>query len=631
MLSVDETWIVLVLHHLVSDGWSRGLLYDELSALYLSERDQVASTLPALPVQYRDFALWQRARLTGDRLETLLQFWRQQLPSGSEATSLPHDRAPGPGRSNAGSRVARSLPLALGVGIKALATASGTSLFVLLLTAFQALLQRYAGGTDVVVASPVAGRSRSEWETLLGYFSNTLLFRATFDDAPTFRTLLDRGRAAALAAFDHDELPFERLVMDLPPAQRSSDAAFFRAMFAMAGGEGKSLQLPGCEVTALGNRGEGARADLYVAVLDRPEGLRLVAEFRQDLFDASTIDRMLAHFEVLLAAAVVNPDVAVAALPLLGAAERAQLLTEWQGDALPLPAEGTLDAAVAAQVARTPGAVALVHGTVEVTYRELARRAACVAARLRALGVGPEVRVGICLHRTPDLLAAILGVLEAGGAYVPLDPAYPPDRNALMLEDSRARVVLTEASLAPALAGKAEHVLDVAQLIAAGTIDAVARARATRPADLAYQIYTSGSTGRPKGVMLEHRNAMALVAWARTLFTRDDVAGMLFSTSVCFDLSVFEIFLTLSSGGTLIIADNAIALPTLPAANRVTFLNTVPSAAAALVRLRGIPASVHTAVLCGEPLPVSTVNVPSASLWMFSTFSCVLILSPACP
>ncbi|MCP4659284.1 MAG: amino acid adenylation domain-containing protein, partial [bacterium] len=380
------------------------------------------------------------------------------------------------------------------------------------------------------------------------------------------------------------DLPFEKLVEELNPQRDLSRTPLFQVMLVLQNAHSSSVDLPELTLTPIATDRGTARFDLLLALADAGDELVGSIEYATDLFDASTIVRLWGHLGTLLGAAATDPERPSSELALLSPAEHRQIVAEWNERPVPEGRHHTLHELFAAQVERTPDAVALIDGDERLSYRELNRRADRLGRHLRRLGVGPEVLVAICMRRSSSLVVAILGVLKAGGAYVPLDPAYPEERLAFMREDSGAAVVLTDDNLRfPTLADPAGNVCN--------------------PDNLAYVIYTSGSTGRAKGVAIAHRNAAALVHWARQAFPAAQLAGMLASTSICFDLSIFEIFVPLSTGGKVILAENALALPSLPAADEVTTINTVPSAMTELLRLGAVPASAATVNLAGEALP----------------------------
>ena len=494
-------------------------------------------------------------------------------------------------------------------GLKALSRQEGVTLFMTLLAAFQTLLHRHTGQEDIVVGSPIAGRNRAEIEGLIGFFVNTLVLRTDLSGDPTFRELLARVRKVALDAYGHQDVPFEKLVEELHPQRNFSYSPLFQAMFVFQIAPASELTLTGMTVTPLKIESETAKFDLTLSLVEQAGLLKGAIEYNTDLFDEITITRMIGHFQTLLEGVVTGPDRMLSDLPILTERERHQLLVTWNETKRDYPKDKCIHEQFEAQVERSPDAVAVVFEDKQITYRELNRRANQLARYLQDLGVGPEVVAGICMERSLEMVIGLLGILKAGGAYVPLDPAYPKERQAFMLEDSKASVLLTQGSL---LAGLPEHKAQVVCLD--GNCEGTARASDENPAskvsggNLSYLIYTSGSTGKPKGVAIEHQSTVALVHWAKEVFALEDLAGVLASTSVCFDLSVFELFVPLSWGGKAIVAQNSLQLPTLSSATEVTLINTVPSAITELLKVDGVPASVRTVNLAGEPLSTSLVE-----------------------
>ncbi|HSF42722.1 MAG TPA: non-ribosomal peptide synthase/polyketide synthase [Thermoanaerobaculia bacterium] len=610
-LGEEHHALLLALHHIAGDGWSVGLFLRELGQLYgnfAADPARERVKLPELPVQYGDFAAWQREHLSGKVLSEQIGYWRQRL-AGLPVLALSADRPRPSAPSHRGAQERFALPAVLTRGLEALSRREGATPFMTLLAAFGVLLSRYSGQEDFAVGSPVAGRSQAETESLIGFFVNTLVLRCDLAGDPTLGALLARVRETCLEAYAHQDAPFDRLVEELRPERDLSRSPLFQVMLAFQD-EARVVSLPGLQTELLPLDGGVARFDLTLSLTRSEAGLAGVAELATDLFDRATIRRLFRHFRVLLEGAVAGADRRLSELPLLEEAELRQILCDWNRTERPWPREATLHGLFAAQAARTPGAVALVAREERLTYAELRRRADRVADALRALGVGPEVRVAICTERSLDLVVAVLGVLAAGGAYVPLDPRYPVARLELMLEDCAAPVLLTQASLRsllPAVPGARVLLLD-GDLPQPVVPQGAAQAAPAGPGNAAYVIYTSGSTGRPKGVEIEHRSAAALVAWALETFPAGSLDGMLFSTSVCFDLSVFELFVPLSSGGKVILAASALDLPELPGAGEVTFVNTVPSAMVELVQSEAVPASVRVVGLAGEPLRASLVE-----------------------
>jgi amino acid adenylation domain-containing protein len=612
----DEHLLVVVMHHAVSDGWSLGVMTGELAALYAAFAAGMPSPLPELPVQYADFAEWQRRTLSGHRLERQLAWWRQLL-ADPPVLDLPADHRRPPVSSGRGEQLPVALPEDLGRGLRTLARGEGATLYMVLLAGFATLLGRHAGQDDLTVGSPIAGRDRREIEPLIGCFVNTLTLRVRLAGDPSFRELLARVREVTLGAYDHQGVPFERLVEELVSGSgRGRDRArtpLFQVLLVLQNAPRPPLRLGDLLLERRELPTGTAKFDLSLALGDEGEGIAGALEHSSDLFETPSMLRLLGHLTELLRGATADPGRRLFDLPLLTAGEREQLLVTWNDTAVDFPLGGLLSDLVAAQAARTPDAEAVVGWRLDgldreerLTYRELMARADRLASHLVALGVRPEARVGICLERTVDLPVAVLAVLRAGGAYVPLDPAYPQQRLELMLRDSGADVLISQRDLEGRCGPFAGASVWIDEPLPSGKV--VDMRSAAAPENLAYLIYTSGSTGVPKAVAIEHRSAVVLVRWALREFSAEELAGVLFATSICFDLSVFELFVPLATGGKVLIATNALELSTLPAAEEVTLVNSVPSALTELVRAElarrgGFPASVRTVNLAGEPLP----------------------------
>ncbi|HEY7768095.1 condensation domain-containing protein, partial [Longimicrobium sp.] len=506
-LGAHEHVLLLAQHHIVSDGWSRGGLHQELSALYAAYREGRESPLPELPVQYADYAVWQRKQLEGEVLDRQLAYWRERLVGAPELLELPADRPRPPVRTYEGATVPVNFSpelLELLERLQALGRSEGTTLYMTLLAAFQVLLSKYSGIEDIVVGSPIAGRTRGEVEALIGFFVNTLVLRTDLSGDPSFRESLRRVRETTLGAYEHQDVPFEKLVEELQPERSLSHSPLFQVMFTLqnladgAGREGAGTALPGLSVSEAGAEPASAKFDLSLTLAPTSHGLRGGLTYSADLFERGTVERMARHLERVLEQVGANVDVRLSRLDLLGNAERTLVLEEWNRTTAEYPADLCIHELFEAQAARTPGAVAVVFGGGQLTYAELNARANRLARHLRAQGVGPEARVGLHFRRSTDMLVALLGVWKAGGAYVPLDPDYPADRLAYMLEDSQAHALLTAGEVACALKSTAARVIRldaereaVAAHGAENLTDEFARGRA------AYVIYTSGSTGRP--------------------------------------------------------------------------------------------------------------------------------------
>ncbi|AUX29428.1 MULTISPECIES: non-ribosomal peptide synthetase/type I polyketide synthase [Sorangium] len=605
LLRISDTAHVLLwtMHHILCDGWSMGVFVRELSTLYSAFSAGRPSPLPELPIQVADHALWQRRWLSGEVLEAQLAYWTRQLGRALPVLELPTDRPRPAVQSHRGASLPVELPSELCAALRDLSRRQGVTLFMTLLATFEVLLSRYAGQDDIVVGTPVAGRTQGETEGLIGLFANTLVLRSDLSGEPTFIELLRRVREVTLDAYAHQAVPFEKLVEELAPVRDLSRSPLFQVMFAFENTPPPAASLGDVSLTPLWVESATAKFDLTLSLQESEGVIRGELEYATDLFDAATAARMARHFQTLLEGISLSPERSISDLPLITAAERHQLVSEWNDTRVSYPEDTCIHELFEARAEERPDAAAVVSGQRALSYRELNQRANRLAHHLRSLGVGAEVRVGICVERSLEMVIGLLGILKAGGAYVPLDPAYPQERLAFMLEDSGATVLITDERLHGALpAPSCSRVLLEAAQAQGGRESAENPRCHVAPSDLAYVIYTSGSTGRPKGVAIEHRSAVAFLHWVQQVFSPDELAGVLASTSLCFDLSIFEVFGALSAGGTVIVARDAMELPSLPGRDAVTLINTVPSAMAELLRMGALPPSARTVNLAGETL-----------------------------
>jgi amino acid adenylation domain-containing protein len=546
-----ETHVLLLLvHHLVYDGWSQPVLFRELAACYSAHRDGRPPSLPALPIQYSDYAAWQRQRLSGDTMAELLAYWRERMAGAPTALELPTDHPRPPVQRFVAATFPIRVPVEVTARLEALCREERATLFMATLAALQVLLGRWSGQRDVVLGSPIAGRTRPELEGLVGCFVNTLVLRADLSGDPTFRELLARTRDVALGAYAHQDLPFERLVEELQPQRDLSRNPLFQVMFALQGEQPAELGVADLRLRPVELDNGVAKFDLTFDLRVREGALHGHCQFDADLFEPRTCRRLLDGLQHLLAGIAADPDARISDLPLLGEAELGTMLVDWNDTARDHEI-ACLHELVRAQVARDPEAVAVTAADGELTYGELDARSGRLAARLRRLGVGPDTVVALCVGRSLALPVGILGILQAGGAYLPVDPAYPPDRIAYLLDDARAPVLVTESALAAGLPAHASRVV----CLDAPDQDAAPPARPAGVAldNLAYVIYTSGSTGMPKGVMISHRAvANMMLSTLEHIEARPDDVVLQFAT-FCFDVSVLEIFTALCSGGRLVI------------------------------------------------------------------------------
>ena len=599
-LASSEHWLLITLHHIVTDGWSWGVLKRELTALYNAYDRGEASPLAPLPIQYADFAAWQRESLHGAMLEKQLEYWREALAE-LPVLDLPADRPRPAMGSHQGGRIRFEVPEPLTRALRSLGLRENATLFMTLLAALQILLHRYSGQDDVAVGVPIAGRDRRELEGLIGFFVNTLVLRGDLSGQPSFRTYLAQVRSRALDAYSHQSMPFEKVVEDLAPKRDLSRNPLYHVSLAFNNTPPAEWALQGLEVRPLDGIGsESAKFDLSIGLTDTAGRLSGYLEYATDLFDAATIERMAGHWRALLEGIVADPETPVGELALLTPAERRQLLVEWNDTAADYPRDRCIHQLFEAQAARTPDRVAVLLDDQQLTYAELDARANQLAHYLRGKGVGPDVLVGICMERSLDMVVGLLGILKAGGAYVPLDPRYPEERLRFILEDTGLTILLTHRSLTERLAASRCTAVSIdSPLPDASPGRGLPK---TMPNHLAYVIYTSGSTGVPKGVAIEHHSTVSFLHWVRATFSPEELSGVLCATSICFDLSVFELFGTLCWGGKVILVESAIDLATCRQRREVTLVNTVPSIMQTLLDTQGLPDSVVTVNLAGEPL-----------------------------
>ncbi len=550
----EEHVLLLTMHHIVSDGWSMEIFVRELMAFYRRFTTGDGTPLPELPVQYKDFAVWQREWLQGEVLETQLGYWKRQLDGAPAVLELVTDRPRPPVQRFRGARQPVLLSVALTEVLAALGRREGATLFMTLLAAFKTLLHRYTGQGDIVVGSPIANRNRAEIESLIGFFVNTLAMRTDLSGDPSFRELLKRVREVTMDAYAHQDLPFERLVEELQPERDPGHNPIFQVMFVLQNAPVKDLDLAGVTLDELESESGTVKFDLTLVMTETEWGLEGKFGYNTDLFDAETIARMASHFQTLVESIAADPERRLADLPLLLPTERRRLLDEWNETRVIYPHTECIHQLFEEQVARTPDAVAVAFAEGHCTYRELKRRANQLAHHLRGLGVGPDVLVGISVERSLEMVVGLLGILKAGGAYVPLDPSYPRERLAFMSRDSQLTVLLTQQRLSQNLpAGDARVIcLD-------SDWDVIGQARVENPEPRAtaqnqvYIIYTSGTTGKPKGVQIEHRSLVNYVNAACDEFgveTRDRVLQF---ASISFDAAAEEIFPCLARGATLVL------------------------------------------------------------------------------
>jgi amino acid adenylation domain-containing protein len=550
-LSEREHVLLVTMHHIVSDGWSMGIFFRELGELYGARRRGAEARLAELPIQYADFALWQREWLGSGVLEEQLGYWRKQLQGAAGLLELPLDRPRRALPSHRGGKQRLRIRKEVTARLRELSQSAGATLFMTVLGALQVLLYRYSGQSDIAVGTPIANRQRAEVEGLMGFFVNTLVMRTEVNGAESFRELLGRVREVCLGAYAHQDMPFEKLVAELQPERSLTHTPLFQVMMQLQNGAVAEWEMEGLQQRSFEVGSESAKFDLDIHLREDENGIAGVVGYKEELFEAATIARLRQHFAQLLESIVANPDERVGQLQMLSVGEREQLLHEWNDTVVEYQAQ-CLHEQFAAQVRRTPEAVAVVLGAEEVSYAELNERANRLAHYLRRKGVGPEQLVGICMERSVEMIVGLLGILKAGGAFVPLDASYPRERLHYMLADARVRVLLTEERLAYEFAESG------VELVCLGTTEEeLAQQSVEDPlahvseANLAYVIYTSGSTGRPKGVLINHAGLANVISNARTISNAGTGSVVLQLASLSFDASMLEIFTALSSGAKL--------------------------------------------------------------------------------
>ena len=572
------------MHHIVSDGWSMGLLVREVGALYAAFREGRPSPLPELAIQYADFAAWQRRYLAGDLLEQEIAWWRGQLAGMPPVLELPADRPRPAVASGRGAVHGFAVGEEILAGLTRLSRRHGATLFMTLLAGFAALLQRVSGtgsGDELAVGTPIAGRTRVETEPLIGFFVNTLVLRADLSGDPDAVTLLERLRETTLAAYAHQELPFERLVEELAPERDLSRPPLVQVMLALQNAAAAPLELPGLELAAAALPSGTAKLDLTVILRETGTGLAGEIEYSRDLFDRATVERLAGRFERVLTGIVgigADPHRPLSALPLLSAAEQQQALVEWNDTATAYPREACLPELFAAVARALPDAPAIVAPGEVWTYARLDTASNRLARHLQRLGAGLQTPVGLAMERSPELIVGILAILKAGGLYVPLDPGYPDERLAFMLADVGAGIVLVHAATRERLAGQARLVA-----VDDGEAEDGSPLRGYAPAEsAAYVIYTSGSTGQPKGVAVPHRAVVRLVRESN--FARlgpGDRMGQV--ANISFDAATWEIWGALLNGAAVVVIPRDVVLS--------------PPALAALLREQEITALFLTTAL----------------------------------
>jgi amino acid adenylation domain-containing protein len=623
-LQPEKHILLINMHHIISDGWSIGVFIRELSHLYGAFVAGKEATLPTLPIQYADFAVWQRQWLQGKVLGTQLEYWKQQLADAPPLLELPTDR-PRPAIQTFQGKTERFwLDSKLTQELKALSQQSGCTLFMTLLAAFAVVLSRYSGQTDIVIGSAIANRNRREIEGLIGFFVNTLALRLDLSEKPSFATFLKQVQTVTQDAYEHQDLPFEMLVEELQLERKLDRNPLVQVGFILQNAANEAWKLPGLTIEEMSWELDSARLDLEVHLSEVNDGLTGLCCYNIDLFDGSMIARLLEHFQNLLRAIIVNPQESVSLLPLLSKQEQKQLLVDWNQTQADYPKDTCIHQLFEAQVERTPDAIAVVFEEQSLTYTELNHRANQLAYYLRTLGVGAEVLVGISLERSLEMIIGLLAILKAGGAYLPLDPDYPIERLQFMLEDSQVSFLITQRSLLAVLPPSQANVI---------CLDEIEEQVSQYPQDnlqseltssnLANVIYTSGSTGKPKGVMVEHRGLVNLASSQIQSFAVNHNSRVLQFASFSFDACISEILMTFGSGATLYLAQKDALLPGQPLIERlvkngITHVTLPPSALVVLPK-ESLP-NLQTLIVAGEACPLNLVKQWSVRRNFFNAY-----------
>jgi amino acid adenylation domain-containing protein len=562
ILNDHEQVLLFNMHHIISDGWSMGVLIRDWVQIYNALSQKQSPNLEPLPIQYPDYAIWQRNWLQGKVLQRQLDYWSHQLANAPELLELPTDFPRPAMQSYCGAHWLSNISPKLTQQIKNISQQQGCTLFMTLLAVFCTLIYRYSGQDDILIGSPIASRTQSQTENIIGFFVNTLVLRTHIENKTTFADLLKQIRQIALSAYAHQDIPFEHLVENLNPERSLSYSPLFQVMFTLQNHEESEINLPELSIQTLEQESTIAKFDLTLNVSDTSDHLALSWEYATDLFKANTIQRMAEHFAILLEGIVQNTEADIHILQLLTKTEIQQLI-EWNHTKTDYPNNKTIMALFEEQVERHPNHIAVDFEGQQLSYQVLNQQANQIAHVLISLGVQADTLVGICVERSLDMVAGLLGILKSGGAYVPLDSNYPLERLRFMLEDSQVPVLVTQSWLQarlPDLTAKVIYLDDKMRFDNQPTNNPEHRSETE---NLAYVLFTSGSTGRPKGVMIEHLSAIALLSWSTDAFDTVRFQGTLASTSINFDLSVYELFVPLCSGGKVILAENALHLPNL--------------------------------------------------------------------
>jgi amino acid adenylation domain-containing protein/thioester reductase-like protein len=612
----QDAVLMLTMHHIVSDGWSLKILVKEFAALYSAFVQNQPSPLPELPIQYADFACWQRRWLVGGELERQLNYWREQLGNTSSFLELPTDHPRPSVMTYCGATQCFDIEPDLAQQIRVSSKQHNVTLFIMLLAVFKLLLSRYSGQSDICVGTPVANRNRQDIENLIGFFVNTLVLRSDLSANPNFAELLVQVKSMVLDAQNHQDLPFEKLVEALQPERDPSRTPLFQVMFVLQNHDKLSLSLPGVDVAVIEDTSQTAKFDLTLHIQDWPDGrLSGAVEYNTDLFEAETIKRFTQHYLILMKVAIKQPQARVSELPLLSTTEERQILHDWNATDVEYPQNRCIHQLFEAQVEQTPDAIALTFEGKSLSYTELNAQANQLAHYLIERGVGPDVLVGICLERSLEMVIGLLGILKAGGAYVPLDPNYPEERLMFMLADIKPIVVLTQAQFSGRDLGASEVLSLDSNWSKIESYPNVNPCPDLQPTNLAYCIYTSGSTGQPKGAGVPHQGILNRLQWMQAEYRLHHTDQVLQKTPYSFDVSVWEFFWSLMTGARLVVAapelhKDSQGLIELIRRERITTIHFVPSMLQAFVDTPDVEhcTSLKRVICSGEALPADLVQ-----------------------
>ncbi|UNY98316.1 amino acid adenylation domain-containing protein [Zhouia spongiae] len=605
-LEKDNHVLFLNKHHIISDGWSISVLYKEISILYNAYNENKSSPLPDLEIQYADYAVWQRNYIDGDILTKQSEYWKNQL-SGLPTLKLPINKSRPIEQTYNGANVYFQLNKSISEKLYAFSKDNDVTLFMTLLSLFKVLLYKYTGQSDICVGSPIANRTRIEIEPLIGFFVNTLALRTNLNDDFSFLNFVEQIKNVTLDAYSNQDIPFEKVVEITQPNRNLAYSPLFQVMMILQNNPVSELSLGELSLKPLNFEQIVSRFDLTLEFTETQKGLYGRIEYNTDLFDRHSIDRMIKHYKILIDTIILNPNIKISDIELLTSSERQQLLFDWNDTQVDYPKEKCIHQLFEEQSEKTPDNVAVVFEGDSLTYRELNERSNQLAYYLQSKGVKAESLVGICVERSLEMIVGLLGILKAGGAYVPIDPTYPEERISYMFKDTNCAIVLTQEQIELPKTNSEIIYLD-------SEWEKIAKAPRTnietgvKGDNLAYVIYTSGSTGNPKGVMVEHRNTFSLLKWAQKLYSKQELAGTLASTSIAFDLSIFELYLPLSIGCSIILEKNILSVTESINKQKITFINTVPSGIKYLLDQKEIPSTVKTINLAGEYLSKKIVN-----------------------